>query len=71
MTGADILPFDCDECSVPETLWQAIECLVYSFERSDNPDALDEALIAETDAVNAPLVTYGTLRRLAKEWRRR
>jgi hypothetical protein len=55
--------------SVPCGLWEAIETIVYCFERSDKPTALDEALIAETPITEAPLVSYGELRRLAKLWR--
>lgn len=72
-TVNDILPdtFSFDDCAVDESLWQAIETLVYCFERSDNPEALDEALIAESDAADAPLVSYGALRTLARQWRRK
>ena len=52
-----------------QVLCEAIESIVYSFERSDKPTALDEALIAETPVTEAPLVSYGELRRLTKAWR--
>ena len=52
-----------------QALCEAIENIVYSFERSDKPTAIDEALISETPFSEAPLVSYGELRRLTKAWR--
>ena len=54
---------------IPCALCAAIERIVYSFERTDAPRSVDDAFIWEGSGTDRPLVTYGDLRRLTREWR--